>query len=140
MGLFDQTNPKIWEPWTRQLKTEFDGIFVVFSGPELEEQKLLILRKEIQIHCATDLTHEADQLKLQRCLRDQLKTSAEAAIILEQCRALQGIPKTERELKAERGKVWSRLFFSSLLLSLLFNAIDTGSDILIMIRYGLWQE
>jgi hypothetical protein len=64
----------------------------------------------------------------------QLKTSAEAAIILEQSRALQGIPKTERELKAERGKVWSRLFFSSLLLSLLFNAIDTGSDILIMIR------
>ena len=107
------------------------------SGPELEEQKLLILRKEIQIHCSTDLTHEADQLKLQRCLRDQLKTSAEAAIILEQCRALQGIPKTERELKAERGKVWSRLFFSSLLLSLLFNAIDTGSDILIMIRYFL---
>ena len=131
---------KFENPWTRQLKTEFDGICVIFSGPELEEQKLLILRKEIQIHCATDLTHEADQLKLQRCLRDQLKTSAEAAIILEQCRALQGIPKTERELKAERGKVWSRLFFSSLLLSLLFNAIDTGSDILIMIRYGLWQE
>ena len=70
-----------------------------------------------------------------RCLRSQLKSSAEAAIILEQSRALQGIPKTQQELKAERGKVWSRLFFASLLLSLLFNAIDTGSDILIMIRY-----
>lgn len=82
-----------------------------------------------------DITHEADQLKLQRCLRSQLKSSAEAAIILEQSRALQGIPKTDKELKAERGKVWSKLFFASLLLSLLFNAIDTGSDILIMFRY-----
>ncbi len=106
-----------------------------FAGPELEEQKLLILQKEIQIHCESELTHEADQLKLQRCLRSQLKSSAEAATILDQSRALQGIPKTERELKAENGKVWSRLFFASLLLSLLFNAIDTGSDILIMIRY-----
>ena len=105
------------------------------SGPELEEQKLLILRKEIQIHCVSDITHEADQLKLQRCLRDQLKSSAEAAIILEQSRALQGIPKTEKELKAESSKVWSKLFFSSLLLSLIFNAVDTGSDVLIMIRY-----
>ncbi len=96
---------------------------------------MLILQKEIQIHCESELTHEADQLKLQRCLREQLKSSAEAAIILEQARALQGIPKTERELKAESGKVWSRLFFASLLLSLIFNAIDTGSDILIMIRY-----
>jgi len=43
-----------------------------------------------------------------------------AAIILDQSRALQGIPKTERELKAEKGKVWSRLFFASLLLSLIF--------------------
>jgi len=111
---------------------------VALQGPELEEQKLLILRKEIQIHCLSDLTHEADQQKLQRCLRGQLKTSAEAATILDQSRALQGIPKTERELKAERGKVWARLFFASLLLSLLFNAIDTGSDILIMIRY--WHE
>ena len=60
------------------------------SGPELEEQKLLILRKEIQLHvCLSGLTHEADQLKLQRCLRSQLKSSAEAAIILEQSRALQ---------------------------------------------------
>jgi hypothetical protein len=92
-------------------------------------------QKEIQIHCESELTHEADQLKLQRCLRGQLKSSAEAATILDQSRALQGIPKTERELKAENGKVWSRLFFASLLLSLLFNAIDTGSDILIMIRY-----
>lgn len=96
-------------------------------GPELEEQKLLILQKEIQVHCVSDITHEADQLKLQRCLRSQLKSSAEAAIILEQARALQGIPKTERELKAENAKVWSRLFFASLLLSLIFNAIDTGS-------------
>ncbi len=107
----------------------------MISGPELEEQKLLILRKEIQIHCESELTHEADQLKLQRCLRSQLKSSAEAAIVLDQSRALQGIPKTEHELKMERWKVWSKLFFASLLLSLLFNAIDTGSDILIMFRY-----
>ena len=64
--------------------------FISISGPELEEQKLLILRKEIQLHvCLSGLTHEADQLKLQRCLRSQLKSSAEAAIILEQSRALQ---------------------------------------------------
>ena len=32
------------------------------SGPELEEQKLLILRKEIQLHvCLSGLTHEADR-------------------------------------------------------------------------------
>ena len=67
------------------------SIFFI-SGPELEEQKLLILRKEIQLHvCLSGLTHEADQLKLQRCLRSQLKSSAEAAIILEQSRALQVI-------------------------------------------------
>ncbi|TRY68445.1 hypothetical protein TCAL_06832 [Tigriopus californicus] len=108
---------------------------VALQGPELEEQKLLILQKEIQIHCVSEITHVADQLKLQRCLRSQLKSSAEASIILDQVRALQGIPKTEPELKAEKCKVWSRLFFSSLLLSLVFNAIDTGSDILIMIRY-----
>ena len=96
---------------------------------------MLILRKEIQLHVlGTDMTHVADQLKLQRCLRSQLKSSAEAAIILDQSRALQGIPKTETELKAERGKVWARLFFASLLLTLIFNAIDTGSDILIMFR------
>ena len=104
------------------------------SGPELEEQKLLILGKEVQIHIESPLTHEADQIKLQRCLRTQLKTSAEAATILDQSRALQGIPKTEKELEAEKGKVWSRLFFASLLVSLVFNSIDTGSDILIMIR------
>ncbi|XP_023333011.1 uncharacterized protein LOC111704873 [Eurytemora carolleeae] len=108
---------------------------VAIQGPELEEQKLLILRKEIEIHCLSELTHESDQLKLQRCLRSQLKSSAEAAIINEQSRALQGIPKTVRELKAEKGKIWSKLFFSTLFLSLIFNAIDTGSDILIMIRY-----
>jgi len=108
---------------------------VAIQGPELEEQKLLILRKEIEIHCLSELTHEPDQLKLQRCLRSQLKSSAEAAIINEQSRALQGIPKTVRELKAEKGKVWARLFFSTLFLSLIFNAIDTGSDILIMMRY-----
>ena len=73
-----------------------------------------------------------------RCLRKQLKSSAEAAIILEQSRAIQGIPKTQRELKAERGKVWTRLFFSTLFLSLIFNAIDIGSDTLILIRY--WRE
>jgi len=112
---------------------------VAIQGPELEEQKLLILRKEIEIHCVAEEKdediHVANQLKLQRCLRDQLKSSSEAAIINEQCRALQGIPRTTRELKAEKGKVWSRLFFSTLFLSLIFNAIDTGSDILIMIRY-----
>ena len=86
----------------------------------------------------SELSHEADQLKLMRCLRGQLKSSAEAAIILEQSRAIQGIPKTTRELKAERGKVWSRLFFSTLFLSLIFNAIDIGSDTLILIRY--WRE
>lgn len=86
----------------------------------------------------SELSHEADQLKLMRCLRRQLKSSAEAAIILEQSRAIQGIPKTTRELKAERGKVWTRLFFSTLFLSLIFNAIDIGSDTLILIRY--WRE
>ena len=86
----------------------------------------------------SELSHEADQLKLMRCLRGQLKSSAEAAIILEQSRAIQGIPKTTRELKAERGKVWTRLFFSTLFLSLIFNAIDIGSDTLILIRY--WRE
>ena len=108
---------------------------VALQGPELEEQKLLILRKEIQIHVESRLTHEADQIKLQRCLRGQLKSSAEAATVLEQVRALQGIPKTEHELKMETCKVWTRLFFASLLLSLLFNLVDNGSDILIMIRY-----
>ena len=54
---------------------------VALQGPELEEQKLLVLRKEIEIHCISELTHEPDQLKLMRCLRDQLKSSAEAAII-----------------------------------------------------------
>ena len=39
---------------------------------------------------------------------------------------LQGIPKTARELKAEKGKIWSKLFFATLFLSLIFNAIDTG--------------
>jgi len=111
---------------------------VALQGPELEEQKLLILRKEIEIHCISELSHEADQLKLQRCLRGQLKSSAEAAIILEQSRAIQGIPKTARELKAERGKVWSKLFFATLFLSLIFNAIDIGSDTLILLRY--WRE
>lgn len=120
---------------SRTTKKAHVHLQIILSGPELEEQKLLILQKEIQLHCESELTHEADQLKLQRCLRSQLKSSAEAAIILEQSRALQGIPKTERELKAENGKVWSRLFFASLLLSLIFNAIDTGSDIIIMIRY-----
>ena len=86
----------------------------------------------------SELSHEADQLKLMRCLRGQLKSSAEAAIILEQSRAIQGIPKTTRELKAERGKVWTRLFFSTLFLSLIFNTIDIGSDTLILIRY--WRE
>ena len=114
---------------------------VALQGPELEEQKLLILRKEIQIHIECDLTHEADQIKLQRCLRGQLKSSAEAAVILDNVRALQGIPKTEHELKMETCKVWSRLFFSSLMLSLLFNLVDNGSDTLIMFRYyNDWQE
>ena len=117
------------------------------SGPELEEQKLLILRKEIQVHVTSayfdqiklqhdfsketeergqleaDQLHEGDQIKLQRCLRSQLKSSAEAAIILDQSRYLQGIPFTQRELKAERGKIWSKLFFASLLLFLLFQFI-----------------
>jgi len=112
---------------------------VALQGPELEEQKLLILRKEIEIHCINgELAHVPDQLKLQRCLRKQLKSSAEAAIVLEQAKALQGMPKTTKELKAEKGKVWSRLFFATLFLSLIFNAIDIGSDTLILIRY--WRE
>ena len=140
-------------------------LYFFMQGPELEEQKLLVLRKEIEIHCirfasdspvvhslksavyfdrkikacpSGELGHDADQLKLQRCLRGQLKSSAEAAVILEQSRAIQGIPKTARELKAERGKVWTRLFFSTLFLSLIFNAIDIGSDTLILVRY--WNE
>merc|ERR1719394_1619780 len=109
---------------------------VALQGPELEEQKLLILRREIEIHCNNgDLAHESDQRTLQRCIRKQLKSSAEAAVILQQVRDLQGIPKTEKELKAEKGKVWARLFFSTLFLSLIFNAIDIGSDTLILIRY-----
>ena len=31
-------------------------------------------------------------------------------------------------------QVWARLFFSTLFLSLIFNAIDIGSDTLILIR------
>lgn len=108
---------------------------VAIQGPELEEQKLLILRKEISVHCLSELTHIPDQLKLQRCLRSQLKSSAEAAIMLDQARCLQGIPKTLDELKKEKTKVWSKLFFSTLFLSLIFNAVDTGSDIMIMMRY-----
>lgn len=94
----------------------------MFQGPELEEQKLLILRREIEIHCSKyalqsspqltspylpsgEITHESDQRKLQRCLREQLKSSAEAAVILQQVRDLQGIPKTDKELKSEKGKV-----------------------------------
>ncbi|CAB4066236.1 ALDH5A1 [Lepeophtheirus salmonis] len=79
---------------------------VALQGPELEEQKLLILRTEIQVHCVSDITHEADQLKLQRCLRGQLKSSAEAAIILEQSRALQGIPKNS---KGAKSRTWKKL-------------------------------
>ena len=30
-------------------------------------------------------------------------------------------------LKAEKGKVWSKLFFATLFLSVIFNAIDTGT-------------
>ena len=120
------------------------------AGPELEEQKLLILRKEIQVHVtssaeiqeadqyrlqdfsseggdakqdAADREHEREQIKLQRCLRTQLKSSAEAAIILDQTRYLQGIPFTRKELKAEKGKIWSKLFFASLLLFLSFQFI-----------------
>ena len=52
-----------------------------------------------------ELGHESDQKNLQRCLRNQLKSSSEAAIILEQTRSLQGIPKTVKELKMEKGKV-----------------------------------
>ena len=131
------TNPEFLNKLIHMRNNAGDTLLamVALQGPELEEQKLLILRKEIQIHIESRLTHEADQIKLQRCLRNQLKSSAEASIILEQVRALQGIPKSELELKMETCKVWSRLFFASLLLSLLFNLIDNGSDILIMFRY-----
>ena len=70
-----------------------------------------------------DMKHEKEQIKLQRCLRSQLKSSAEAAIILDQSRYLQGIPYTKTELKAERCKIWSKLFFASFLLFLLFQFI-----------------
>ena len=64
---------------------------VALQGPELEEQKLQILRKEIQLHViiGTETHHVTEQIHMQRCLRKQLKSSAEAAIILDQCRALQ---------------------------------------------------
>ena len=64
---------------------------VALQGPELEEQKLQILRKEIQLHViiGTETHHVTEQIHMQRCLRNQLKSSAEAAIILDQCRALQ---------------------------------------------------
>ena len=51
------------------------------------------------------LTHVSGNIQMQRCLQSQLKSSAEAAIILQQARDLQGIPKTEQELKTERCKV-----------------------------------
>ena len=72
---------------------------------------------------AADREHEREQIKLQRYLRTQLKSSAEAAIILDQTRYLQGIPFTRKELKAEKGKIWSKLFFASLLLFLSFQFI-----------------
>ena len=38
---------------------------VALQGPELEEQKLLIIRKEIETHCINgELAHVTDQLKL----------------------------------------------------------------------------
>ena len=82
-----------------------------------------------------ELTHVTDNINMQRCLQGQLKSSAEAALILQQARDLQGIPKTEQELKTERCKVWCQLFWSSFILSFLFNLIDTGSDLLIGYRY-----
>ena len=90
----------------------------------------------LQIHViGGELTHVADNIQMQRCLQGQLKSSAEAALILQQARDLQGIPKTEQELKTERCKVWCQLFWSSFILSFLFNLIDTGSDLLIGYRY-----
>ena len=45
--------------------------------------------KTLNVCFLSELSHEADQLMLMRCLREQLKSSAEAAIILEQSRAIQ---------------------------------------------------
>ena len=61
---------------------------VPLQGPELQEQKLLILMKEIEIHCIN-----------------------------------------------EKGKVWSKLFFTMLFLLLILNAFGIGSDTRILIRY-----
>ena len=76
----------------------------------------------------------ADNLKLQKCLRSQMKSSAEVAVILAQIRDLQGIPKTDHELKMETCKVWCRVFWASLLLYLIFQVIDTGADLIVLFR------
>ena len=76
----------------------------------------------------------ADNLKLQKCIRSQMKSSAEVAVILAQIRDLQGIPKTDHELKMETCKVWCRVFWASLLLYLIFQVIDTGADLIVLFR------
>ena len=90
---------------------QFSSIFPHGNGSGEQQEK------------AADIKHEKEQIALQRCLRSQLKSSAEAAIILDQSRYLQGIPFTKTELKAERCKIWSKLFFASFLLFLLFQFI-----------------
>ena len=78
--------------------------------------------------------HYADQQVLRKCIRSQVKSSAEAAVILEQIRALQGMPKTDHELKMETCKVWCRVFWASLLLFVIFQIIDTGADLIVLFK------
>ena len=107
---------------------------VTIQGPEMEEQKTQILRLEIQLHCLSEASHDRDQISLKRCMRDQLKSSADSTIIQRQLEYMQGIPKTKHELKMEKCRVWSSLFFSVLLFSYL--SLDYGSDIILVTRYG----
>ena len=109
---------------------------VTIQGPELEEQKIQILRLEIPLHCLSEETHARDQISLKRCMRDQLKSSADSTLIQRQLEYMQGIPKTEHELKMEKCRIWSSLFFSVLLLGVTYSTLDYGSDIILVTRYG----
>ena len=109
---------------------------VTIQGPEMEEQKTQILRLEIQLHCLSEGSHDRDQISLKRCMRDQLKSSADSTLIQRQLEYMQGIPKTKHELKMEKCRVWSSLFFSVLLLGISYSSLDYGSDIILVSRYG----
>ena len=114
---------------------------VTLQGPELEEQKTVILRLEIQLHCLSDSAvseenHVRDQINLKRCMRDQLKSSADSSRIQWQLEYLQGLPRTDHELKMEKCRVWCGLFWSVLVLGVFYSALDYGSDILLVTRYN----